>query len=90
MEDIDPAEFDAIYFTGGHAVMWDFPNSEGLQKLTRAIYERGGIVSSVCHGYCGLLKHEAFRWHGARCRQAGDGLFVERRDSRRGQETDAL
>lgn len=54
-EDIDPAEYDAIYFTGGHAVMWDFPNSEGLQKLTRAIYERGGIVSSVCHGYCGLL-----------------------------------
>ena len=29
-EDIDPAVYDAIYFTGGHAVMWDFPNSEGL------------------------------------------------------------
>ena len=52
---IDPAEFDAIYFTGGHAVMWDFPDSEGLQAITRAIWERGGIVSSVCHGYCGLL-----------------------------------
>lgn len=22
-EEIDPAEYDAIYFTGGHAVMWD-------------------------------------------------------------------
>lgn len=54
-EDIDPADYDAIYFTGGHAVMWDFPDSEGLQKITRSIYERGGIVSSVCHGYCGLL-----------------------------------
>ncbi|MCP1603409.1 type 1 glutamine amidotransferase domain-containing protein [Pseudomonas citronellolis] len=54
-EDIDPADFDAIYFTGGHAVMWDFPDDAGLQRLTRAIYERGGIVSSVCHGYCGLL-----------------------------------
>ena len=54
-EDIDPAGYDAIYFTGGHAVMWDFPDSEGLQKITRSIYERGGIVSSVCHGYCGLL-----------------------------------
>ena len=52
---IDPAEFDAIYFTGGHAVMWDFPDSEGLQAITRAIWERGGIVSAVCHGYCGLL-----------------------------------
>lgn len=35
--------------------MYDFPGSEGLQRITREIYERGGIVSSVCHGYCGLL-----------------------------------
>lgn len=54
-EEIDPADYDAIYFTGGHAVMWDFPHSKGLQEITRAIWERGGIVSSVCHGYCGLL-----------------------------------
>lgn len=54
-DDIDPADFDAIYFTGGHAVMWDFPDSTGLQRITRDIYERGGIVSAVCHGYCGLL-----------------------------------
>ncbi|BDD81909.1 type 1 glutamine amidotransferase domain-containing protein [Tsukamurella pulmonis] len=54
-EEIDSSEFDAIYFTGGHAVMYDFPGSEGLQRITREIFERGGIVSSVCHGYCGLL-----------------------------------
>ncbi len=54
-EEIDSADFDAIYFTGGHAVMYDFPGSEGLQRITREIFERGGIVSSVCHGYCGLL-----------------------------------
>lgn len=54
-DDIDPANFDVIYFTGGHAVMWDFPDSAGLQRITRDIYERGGIVSAVCHGYCGLL-----------------------------------
>lgn len=54
-DEIKPAEFDAIYFTGGHAVMWDFPNDPGLQALTRAIWEQGGIVASVCHGYCGLL-----------------------------------
>ncbi|RJG47263.1 type 1 glutamine amidotransferase domain-containing protein [Mesorhizobium sp. DCY119] len=54
-DEINPAEFDAIYFTGGHAVMWDFPDSEGLQEITRAIWDRGGVVSAVCHGYCGLL-----------------------------------
>lgn len=54
-EDIDSADYDAIYFTGGHAVMYDFPNSEGLQRITRELFERGAVVSSVCHGYCGLL-----------------------------------
>ncbi|MCO2957591.1 type 1 glutamine amidotransferase domain-containing protein [Pseudomonas aeruginosa] len=54
-EQVDAEAFDAIYFTGGHGVMWDFPDDAGLQHLTREIYQRGGIVSSVCHGYCGLL-----------------------------------
>ncbi|AQA03118.1 type 1 glutamine amidotransferase domain-containing protein [Mycobacterium sp. MS1601] len=53
--DVDSSDYDAIYFTGSHAVMYDFPDSEGLQRITREIYERGNIVSSVCHGYCGLL-----------------------------------
>lgn len=35
--------------------MWDFPEDAGLQELARTIWERGGIVASVCHGYCGLL-----------------------------------
>ncbi|KAB1661696.1 type 1 glutamine amidotransferase domain-containing protein [Pseudoclavibacter sp. CFCC 13796] len=54
-EQIDSADYDAIYFTGGHAVMFDFPDSEGLQRITREIFERGGVVGAVCHGYCGLL-----------------------------------
>ena len=54
-DEIDPTDYDAIYFTGGHAVMWDFPDDPSLQGLTRAIWERGGVVSSVCHGYCALL-----------------------------------
>lgn len=54
-DEIDSAHFDAIYLTGGHAVMWDFPDSLGLQRLVCGIWEQGGIVSSVCHGYCGLL-----------------------------------
>lgn len=54
-DEVDPARYDAIYFTGGHAVMWDFPDDEGLQEVTRTIWEQGGIVSAVCHGYCGLL-----------------------------------
>lgn len=54
-EDVDARGYDAIYFTGGHAVMWDFPGDLALQCLTREIFEQGGVVGSVCHGYCGLL-----------------------------------
>ena len=53
--DIDPDTYDAIYFAGGHGAMWDFPDSIGLQAITRHVWERGAIVSAVCHGYCGLL-----------------------------------
>jgi putative intracellular protease/amidase len=35
--------------------MYDSPDNEGLQRITREIFERGGIVASFCHGYCGLL-----------------------------------
>jgi putative intracellular protease/amidase len=54
-DQINSADFDAIYFTGGHGVMYDFPDNEGLQRIAREIFERGGVVSSVCHGYCALL-----------------------------------
>ncbi|WP_433527087.1 type 1 glutamine amidotransferase domain-containing protein [Nocardia pseudovaccinii] len=55
IEDVDPADYAAIFYTGGHGVMWDFPDNVALQDASRQIYENGGIVSSVCHGACGLL-----------------------------------
>ena len=54
-DEIDPERYDAIYFTGGHAVMFDFPEAVGLQRITRSMWESGRVVSAVCHGYCGLL-----------------------------------
>lgn len=55
VEDVNAADYSAIFLTGGHGVMWDFPENQKLQQLIRDIYESEGIVSSVCHGYCGLL-----------------------------------
>lgn len=47
--------YSAIYYTGGHGVMWDFPDNQPLQELARRIHERGGAVAAVCHGVVGLL-----------------------------------
>lgn len=53
--EVNPDDYVAIYFAGGHGVIWDFPNNESLQAISRKIYENGGYVSSVCHGAVGLL-----------------------------------
>lgn len=53
--DVQAADYAAIYFVGGHGVMWDFPDNAEIQALTRQIYEAGGRVAAVCHGVVGLL-----------------------------------
>jgi len=52
---VNPDDYVAIYFVGGHGVMWDFPENQELQALSRRIYEAGGYVTSVCHGAVALL-----------------------------------
>jgi len=52
---VNPADYVAIYYVGGHGVMWDFPDNPELQDLSRKIYEAGGYIASVCHGAVGLL-----------------------------------
>lgn len=48
-------DYAGIFYTGGHGVMWDFPDDPALQEISRQLFEHQRIVSSVCHGYCGLL-----------------------------------
>lgn len=52
---IHPSQYKAIYYTGGHGTMWDFPTNKALQNISEQIYRQGGIVSAVCHGVGGLL-----------------------------------
>lgn len=52
---VNAAQYRAIYFTGGHGTMWDFPDNSILKGISEQIYRQGGIVSAVCHGVAGLL-----------------------------------
>ncbi len=52
---VDPDAYVAIFYAGGHATMWDFPDNAALAAIASRIYERGGIVSAVCHGPAGLV-----------------------------------
>ncbi len=55
LSDVDPADYAAIFFAGGHGTMWDFADSAALQKVAAAIYEQGGAVGAVCHGPAALV-----------------------------------
>lgn len=54
-DDVDPADYDAILYAGGHGAMWDFPTSAALMGVARSVYEAGGVVGGVGHGVSGLV-----------------------------------
>lgn len=54
-EEVKPEEYIAIFYAGGHGAMWDFPDNAKLAAIAEAIYEKGGVVSAVCHGPAGLV-----------------------------------
>jgi putative intracellular protease/amidase len=53
--DLDPTDYSAVFFAGGHGTMWDFANSSAVQRVIRAVWEADGIVSAVCHGPAALV-----------------------------------
>ncbi|MCP3751914.1 MULTISPECIES: type 1 glutamine amidotransferase domain-containing protein [Pseudomonas] len=53
--EVKAQDYSAIYYAGGHGVIWDFPDNIELQTLARRIFEAGGVVASVCHGAVALL-----------------------------------
>ncbi|MBR8127413.1 type 1 glutamine amidotransferase domain-containing protein [Burkholderia ambifaria] len=53
--DVDASKYAAVFFAGGHGAMWDFPGNADVQKVTRAVYEAGGVVGAVCHGPAALV-----------------------------------
>ncbi len=52
---INPKDYDAIFYAGGHGVMWDLPDDRQLAEIAAAIYQQGGVVGAVCHGAAGLV-----------------------------------
>lgn len=50
LSDVDPKQFDGVYFPGGHGTMWDFPNNPEIQRIVSDTRGRDGLVASICHG----------------------------------------
>lgn len=55
LEKINPKEYGAILFAGGHGTMWDFADSKEINRITAQIFENQGVVAAVCHGPAALV-----------------------------------
>lgn len=49
-------DFAAIFVVGGKGAMFDLPLDTALARLAGEIFDRGGVVSAVCHGPAGLIR----------------------------------
>ncbi|WP_347375045.1 type 1 glutamine amidotransferase domain-containing protein [Aequorivita sp. Q41] len=54
-DEVNPDEYVAIHYAGGHGAMWDFADNTEIAEIARQIYENNGVVSAVCHGPAGLV-----------------------------------
>ena len=55
LEKINPKEYTAILYAGGHGTMWDFAESKEINRVTAEIFENKGVVAAVCHGPAALV-----------------------------------
>ena len=52
---LNPANFDGIFFPGGHGPMFDLATDPDVKHVIARFWEAGKPVSAVCHGPAALL-----------------------------------
>jgi putative intracellular protease/amidase len=52
---VNPKEYVAVFYPGGHGQYFDVVNDERIARLAAAIYERGGVVGTAGHGAASLI-----------------------------------
>ncbi len=55
LAEVDPTRYHLVHFAGGHGAMWDFPSNPDVGRIAAGVYERGGVVSAICHGPAALV-----------------------------------
>jgi len=56
LEDVNPADYDAVYVCGGHGPMEDLADNPVIGNIFAAIYpDKNKVVAADCHGVGALL-----------------------------------
>lgn len=56
LDSIDPTQFNAIFYPGGHGPLWDLAENKKSISLIEEFYKQGKPVGLVCHAP-GVLRH---------------------------------
>jgi putative intracellular protease/amidase len=56
LADVAAADFDAVFYPGGHGPLWDLVNDRHSLELIEALWAAGKPVVAVCHAP-GVLRH---------------------------------
>src|ERR1700761_4943817 len=48
--DLSKGEYGLFFASAGHAALYDYPSAKGLQASAADVWDRGGVVGTVCHG----------------------------------------
>lgn len=56
LKEISPADYDALFFPGGHGPLWDLAEDKNSIALIETMYAQGKPVSAVCHAP-GVFRH---------------------------------
>jgi putative intracellular protease/amidase/alpha/beta superfamily hydrolase len=52
--EINADKYAAIYYSGGGAAMYGVAEDTSIQRIARKIYNRNGVISTLCHGTAGI------------------------------------
>lgn len=55
IDQVNPADYQAVYFVGGKGAMFDFPNNLSIQALIKHFVDNKKIIAAVCHGPAALV-----------------------------------
>lgn len=50
-----PGDYDAIFLSGGHGTMWDFPSSSALTHFIEVFDQEEKVIAAVCHAPAALV-----------------------------------
>jgi putative intracellular protease/amidase len=56
LSEVSPADYDAVFYPGGHGPLWDLAEDRHSIALLEAMYAAGKPVAAVCHAPA-VLRH---------------------------------